>query len=160
MIKALSRFFDTLADMGIWIRFNDPRTAPPDEEGRIWGPAVNGFALSIEAGSLDALSIVLKNVGTVERRLFIPGWISFYQIHIKTPFNQEAPMKSFGRQSINSPANTALVERVFPPGGSLAAEVPLAPLFDLRARGIWQIKATCEIEGSALVSNELKFQRP
>lgn len=160
MMKALSKFFDTLANMGIWIRLHDSRTEPPDEQGRIWGQPVNGFALSIEASSLEALSILLKNVGPEDRKLTIPGWISFYTIHIWTPFNEVAPMKSFGLQTIDSPANLAPVERVFPAGQSLAADVPLAPLFDLRARGIWRILVTCEIDGATLTSNELKIQRP
>lgn len=160
MMNWFSKLFDTLADMGIWIRFNDPRTQPPDQEGRVWGLPANGFALSIEAGGLDSLSILLKNVGATDRRIVIPGWMNFYKFDVKTPFNKEAPMKSFGRDSINSEANTALVERVVPAGKSLSTDVPLAPLFDLRARGIWQFKVTCQIEGTQLVSNELKYQRP
>jgi hypothetical protein len=160
MTNTLKRLFDRLADMGIWIRFNDPRTAPPDEEGRIWGAAVNGLVLSIEAPSLDSLSIILKNVGDADRKLHLPGWMSFYQIQIWTPFNQVAPMKSFGKETISSPTNTALTERIILAGKSLAAEIPLGPLFDLRARGIWRIQVTCEIEGATLVSNELKIQRP
>jgi hypothetical protein len=160
MMKAITQFFDTLANMGIWIRLNDSRTEPPDEEGRLWGQPVNGFAVSIEAGSLDGLSIVLKNLGSEDRKLSIPGWMSFYKIRIWTPFNQPAPMKQFGIQTISSPASLALVDRVFPAGKSHAANIPLAPLFDLRARGIWRIQVTCEIDGSTLTSNELKIQRP
>jgi hypothetical protein len=160
MIKSLSKFFDILANMGIWIRLNDSRTEPPDEQGRLWGKPVNGFALSIEASNLETLSILLKNVGSEDRKLTIPGWLSFYKIHIWTPFNQVAPMKAFGLETINSPANLAPVERVIPAGKSLAAEVPLSPLFDLRARGIWRILVTCEIDGATLTSNELKIQRP
>jgi hypothetical protein len=160
MMKSLSKFFDTLANMGIWIRLNDSRTEPPDEQGRLWGQPVNGFVVSIEAASLDALSILLKNVGTEDRKLSIPGWMSFYKIQIWTPFNEVAPMKSFGLETIHSPANLAPVERVFPAGKFLAADVPLSPLFDLRARGIWRILVTCEIDGATVTSNELKIQRP
>lgn len=160
MMNRLSKLFNTLANMGIWIRFNDPRTQPPDQEGRVWGHPSNGFAVSLEAGSLDGLSILLKNTGTEDRRIVIPGWMSFYKFAVKTPFNKEAPMKSFGRDSISSAASTALVERAVPAGKSLSTDIPLEPLFDLRARGIWQIKVTCEIEGVQLISNELKIQRP
>jgi hypothetical protein len=155
----LNKLFDTLANMGIWIRLNDTRADPPPEQGRAWGRAVEEFALSLEAVDPDGLSVLIKNLGATDKRVSVPGWLNYFQVEIAGPDGSSVPLKRYGERVLDDPRQSAVSPRKFPAGKSVAAEIPLGALYDLKAPGMYRVRVSCPVPGSAngatLVSNEV-----
>jgi hypothetical protein len=154
----LDKLFDTLADMGIWIRFHDKRTEPPTEDGRAWGLAVNGFAISLASLHEESVSVMIKNNTDREQRVQIPGWLHYLRTNITGPGNSQVGLKAYGKQLLDSAQASKSVELVFPAGKHLATEIPAGALYDLKAGGPYRIRVACAVPGNptaTLVSNEI-----
>jgi hypothetical protein len=154
----LDKLFDTLADMGIWIRFHDKRTEPPTEEGRAWGPAVDGFALSLAPLHEESVSVLIKNNTDREERMLIPGWLRYLRTNITGPGNSPVALKPYGRQVLDSAQASKSVELVFPAGKHLFTEIPIGALFNLQGGGPYRVKVECAVPGhpsATLISNEV-----
>jgi hypothetical protein len=153
MLAKFSKLFDTLANLGIWIRLNDKRTEPPTEVGREWGAEVDGFVLSLAALRAGSLSLMIKNAGTDEVRVSIPGWLRYLTVAI------DAPLRSFGKQVMNDPQLAKPVERVFPAGKAVLTEIPVGSIYELRPGVGYRVRVSCPVPGKAdglvLTSNEV-----
>jgi hypothetical protein len=154
----LEKFFDTLANMGIWIRLNDSRTEPPSEQGREWGPTVDGFAISLAPLHEESVSVMIRNESAVERKVQLPGWLKYLHIALTGPDGAPVPLKPYGAEILDSPQTAKPVERDFPAGKSLVTEIPLSALFDLKLPGAYRIRVAGPVPGHpalTVVSNEL-----
>ena len=152
----LSKLFDTLADMGIWIRFHDKRTEPPSEEGRVWGKPVEGFAISVAPVHDESVSVLIKNTTSQEKKVTIPAWLNFLQIDLTTPDGAPVPLKPYGKQFLQSTQNREPVDREFPPGKYMAIEIPIGALYDLKRPGSYRLALSCPVPGQSsarVVSN-------
>src|SRR5271154_1066757 len=98
----LDKFFDTLANMGIWMRLNDSRTEPPTEEGRTWGAEVDGFKMSLAQKDADSVSVLIKNVTDREIRATLPGWLHYLKAEINGSHGEPAPLKSYGKSVLSN----------------------------------------------------------
>jgi hypothetical protein len=107
----LTKFFDTLANMGIWIRFHDKRTEPPSEEGRTWGIAVDQFALSLAPLNETSVSLLIKNLSDAERRIRIPAWLHHLKTNISGPDGQAVQLKPYGHQLLQASAQAPPIAR-------------------------------------------------
>lgn len=150
----MRKLFDILANMGVFIRLNDPRHDPVTEVGRSWGEPRDGLAISLQAVNADTLSVLLKNLGTEARVLRIPAWLNFYSVAALDGNGVAAQLKPYGRSVLHDPINTALVDRTLPAGKSASTEIPLAALFDLHA-GPYRIS----VSTPTLRSNEITLVR-
>jgi hypothetical protein len=154
----LKKFFDTLANMGIWIRLNDSRTEPPAEDGRVWGSTVEGFAISLAPLHEDSISVLIKNGTNVEKRVRIPGWLTYVKVHVTAPDGSEVPLKPYGKQILEAPQTSQPVERDFLPGRYLSTDIPLGALYELNSPGPHRVTVSCPVPGhpvSNLTSNEV-----
>jgi hypothetical protein len=154
----MAKIFDTLADMGIWIRFHDKRTEPPSEEGRDWGSAVDGLALSLARLNEDSVSVLIKNLSEIEKRATIPAWLGYLHIDLTGPDGLPVPMKPYGKQLMESPQTSKTTERDFLPGKYLATDIPIGALYDLKAPGTYRVRVWCPVPGQpshTLTSNEI-----
>ena len=155
----LTKFFDTLANMGVWIRLHDNRADPPPEDGREWGAPVEGFAMSLASPDSATVSVLIKNLDDFEKRAALPGWLRYFQIELSSPAGSPVPLKAYGKRILENilPENT--IERVFPPGKSVSTEIPIGALYDLDLPGSYCLRVSCPVPASAsganLVSNEL-----
>lgn len=158
----LRKLFDILANMGVWIRLNDPRHEPISEAGRAWGEVTNDFVLSLQALNPDTLSVLIKNVGTADKAALIPGWLGFYRVLLVAADGTSASLKAFGREVLSDLQNTSVVERTFPVDKSLSAEIPIAVLFDLRP-GRYNVVVSSVVPGEESViiitSNRVTISR-
>lgn len=158
------KLFDTLANMGIWIRFRDPRSEPPAETGRVWGPATEGFAMSIAENGEKGLSVLIRNLENVEKRARIQPWLAYLNVSILGPDGSQAPLRPFGRELLKAEERASPVERVFPPGHAVAAEIPIDALYDVSKPGEYRIVVSCPVPGATrdakLTSNELVLKFP
>jgi hypothetical protein len=154
-----AKLFDTLGNMGIWIRLNDKRTEPPSEEGRAWGEPVGNFALSLANRGDENVSILIKNIGAAEVRTELPGWLHYLQVEITGPDGAPAALKPFGKQALSDPHLAKPVERVFPAGKYLVTDIPVGALYDMTMPGAYRIRVSCAVPGQAaemvLYSNEI-----
>jgi hypothetical protein len=159
MTEKLTKFFDTLGNMGVWIRLNDSHTQPPAEKGRIWGASAGGFALSIAAHDADSLSILIKNLSDTELRAQLPGWLHLLQVQITGPDGSSVPLKPYGIQIMKDPRIGTLVERAFGPCKYLATDIPIGALYDMHSHGTYRVRVSCPVpggkEGSRIDSNEV-----
>ncbi len=151
MSGTLDKILDVLANLGFVMR--DTRRDKLADAARAWGPAADGFVLSIhEVEPRPTLSVALKNTGTAERRAAVPGWFQYYRVAI------DAPLSAFGQRLLSQ--ETAAMEVTFPPGEPVATEIPLATLFDLRRGGEYAVSVSCRAPGSeqVLTSNTLQIR--
>jgi hypothetical protein len=159
MTDTLSKIFDTLANMGIWIRLNDHRTEPPHEEGRAWGAAVHGFAISLANAGESSLSILIKNTNATELRASIPDWLRYFHWNVTGPDGSPAPLKPYGEHVLSDSRLDHILVRDFPSGKSLATEIPLGAIYDLKPPGPYRVQVSCPVPGQPdspeLVSNEI-----
>jgi hypothetical protein len=158
----LRKLFEILANMGVWIRLNDPRHDPVSESGRAWGEIKENFSLSLQALNPDTVSVLIKNRAATDKTVRIPAWLGFYRVSIIGPDGTGAQLKSYGRGVLQDPLNTTVADRTFPAGKSLSTEIPLAVLYDLHD-GQYRVAISCPVPGgspeSILTSNELTITR-
>lgn len=140
---AFKRFVRLLAGMGLILRDDPPKVI--DLEGREWGPAAEGLALSIRSRS-PVLSVVLRNVSPAPISLTIPGWLFFYEIHTS------APLSPYGKALFQPERRTEKLSVVLKPGEATETEIPLELLF-VHPRG-HRVSVSCELpDGTRLDSN-------
>jgi hypothetical protein len=152
----LAKLFDTLADMGIWIRFHDKRTEAPSEEGRTWGESVDGFAISIAHVHDESVSVLIKNTSDQEKRVALPAWFNYLKIDLTTSDGAPVPLKPYGKQFLESAKTEKLLDREFPAGKYLSIELPIGALYDLKRPGSYRLALSCLAPGQSaetVVSN-------
>ena len=116
---------------------------------REWGPPVGGLMLSAKAKG-KRLSIVVKNAGTGEIRETIPEWVFFYKLEIAgTP-----PLTTFGKHALDPNRSARRTDLVLTPAKAIEAEIPVDSLYQL-GPATYKVRASCEIAGIKLVSNEV-----
>ncbi len=133
-LSQVRRALNFLAKMGLTVRDDPPRVIDP--AARVWGEPVDGFALSIAPES-DAVSVVLRNVGTATRTFVVPGWLAFFRIDI------DAPPTPFGRQIVNPERQTERITATLAPGELTETQVPVGSLFSLRPGNTYRIAISC-----------------
>jgi hypothetical protein len=146
------RFYNFLAKMGLVLRDDAPKVI--DLAGREWGEPAGGLMLSIrelkreDPGQVAGISVVMKNLGTDPRTLTVPPWIFFYQVE-----GQE--LTPYGRQLMNPDHKRQLVEVKLGSGEPIETELPIAKIYNLRAR----FRVTCQMpDDTVLSSNEITIQ--
>jgi hypothetical protein len=143
----LAKLFDTLAEMGVWIRFHDKRTEPPSEEGRTWGEVVDGFAISIAPVHDESVSVLIKNMSPEEKRVSIPTWLHYLEINITTVDGAPVALKPYGKQFLEKPKTEKLLDRDFLPGKYMSIEIPIGALYDLKRPGAYSLSLSCPVPG-------------
>ena len=148
MIGRLFRsIYHWMALSGLMMKDDDPiEVRDPDRE---WGPQAGGLMLSAKARG-KRLSMVIKNAGTQEIRETIPEWIFFYKLDISP-----APaLTTFGKHALDPARSKRPADLVLTPGKAIEAEIPVDALYQLGS-GSCRVKASCELAGIKLVSNEV-----
>ena len=155
-MKILEAILKFLAKMGLTLRGDPPRTI--DMTDRAWGPAINGFSLSVRAISqidpdqIAAVSVVMKNSGNEKVPFTIPGWMAFYSVRI------EAPLTAYGRSLLRPGQRRETLEIVLGPGDATATDIPVASIYNLNRRSIYSVSVTCTLPGGEeLTSNEIRL---
>ncbi len=148
MIGRLFRsIYHWMALSGLMMKDDDPlEVRDPDRQ---WGPQSNGLMLSAKAKG-KRLSVVIKNAGTQEIRETIPEWLFFYKLEI-TPMPAQT---TFGKHALDPARSSRPVELVLTPNKAIESEIPVDSLYQL-GQGAYRVKASCEIAGTRLVSNEV-----
>ena len=159
-VSAFRRFVDFLAGMGLIVRDDPPKLV--DLTVREWGPAADGFALSIrQARNADpeaqaAISAVLRNIGEAPAQMTVPGGLFFFRLDITGPDGTAVPMSPFGHELFKPARNTERVEINLAPGEVTETEIPVGSIFHLRKKGRYRARACCELPtGAVLHSNEI-----
>jgi hypothetical protein len=157
-VNPIVGFLNFMGKMGLTLRGDPPRKI--NVEGRVWGEEAGGVVLSIreiansDPAQLPAISVVMKNVGSATRKLTIPGWMFFYQV--ETP----QPLTAFGRQLLMPERRRERLEISLGPGDATETDVPVAQLYEMRARGEYQLRVSCTLEDGVVVrSNQIVIRR-
>jgi hypothetical protein len=119
---------------------------------RAWGPSSGGLMLSAKAKG-QRLSVVIKNAGTKEIRETITEWLFFYRLDI----SGAPPLSSFGKHALDPQRSSRRTDLVLNPGQAIEAEIPVDSLYEL-GHTAHRVKASCEIAGIGLVSNEVTLE--
>ena len=139
--------YDWMARLGLAMKDDEPlEVRDPDRQ---WGPQSGGLMLSAKARG-QRLSMVIRNAGTEEIRHNIPAWLFFYRLNI----SGDPPLTSFGKQALDPRRNDRSTDLVLTPGNSIETEIPVDSLYELGETS-HRVTASCEIAGTALVSNEV-----
>src|ERR1700735_3849178 len=95
-----TRVFDQMARMGLAFK-SDPIKVI-ETEGRQFGSVAGGFDLSIAPRSdqKDLLSVILRNVEPVEKRLTTTGWLHFLEVHLSAPDGSPVALGPYGREAL------------------------------------------------------------
>jgi len=140
--------------MGIMVRDDPPKVI--DVAARVWGDAVDGFALSIEqivhedADTPPSLSVVLRNVGSAAQTLAIPGWLHFYH------FDMTAPLSPFGRELLKPERSNERLTVTLQPGETVDTQVPIGSIFTMKQKGDYRTRVSCTLpDGGTLLSNTI-----
>jgi hypothetical protein len=148
MIGRLFRsIYHWMALSGLMMKDDDPlEVRDPDRE---WGQQSGGLVLSAKAKG-KRLSVVIKNVGAQEIRETIPEWLFFYHLDI----SGDPPLNTFGKHALDPQRSTRRTELVLTQAKAIEAEIPVDSLYDL-GNVPHRVKASCELAGTRLVSNEV-----
>jgi len=159
-IDRFRRFFNFLANMGLIVRDDPPKTI--DMTGRAWGEAWSGLALSIreirkeDPGQLAAISVVMRNAGGDPKRFSVPGWLFFYEVNVVGPDGCVVPLTGYGRELTKPERRAETVELSLAPGDATETDLPVATLYDMRRPGEYRVLVSCLLPDGALVqSNEI-----
>ncbi len=151
------RVFNFLANMGLVLRDDPPKVI--DMTGRGWGPAIDGIALSIRTMPRDSardpavLSVVIRNTGTAEKRLSVPGWMFFYHAEVTRQDGQPAELTAYGKQVLKPERRTENIEVKLGPGDAQETDLPVAALFEMREGSPFEVVVWCQQPGGTLRSN-------
>ena len=148
MIGRLFRsIYHWMAVSGLMMKDDEPlEVRDPDRQ---WGSPSNGLMLSAKARG-KRLSIVIKNGGTREIRETIPEWLFFYKLDL----SPAPPMTTFGKHALDPARSTRPAELVLTSAMAIESEIPVDALYRL-GDGTYRVKASCEIAGTKIVSNEV-----
>jgi len=149
--------------MGLSVRDDPKRVVDP--ETRQWGSPVDGFALSIESvllredrSVMSNLSVVLRNVSAASKSLVVPGWLFFFHVEMTGPDGTPVPVSSFGGELLKPSRRTERIDVTLAPGALTETQIPVGSIFEMRAKGEYQIEAWCELPGEArLQSNQISI---
>jgi hypothetical protein len=148
-----TRFYNLLANMGLVLRDDPPKVI--EMNGREWGEAVDGLALSVrelkreEPRQVAGISVVMKNGGTLPKTLDVPPWIFYYEI-------EGLELTPYGKQSMNPERKAKNIEVTLPPGDAIETELPIATIYKMRAAGDYKVQVSCRLpDGHVLRSNEM-----
>jgi hypothetical protein len=150
----IGRFFRAIyhwmALSGLMMKDDEPiEKRDPDRQ---WGPQVEGLMLSAKARG-KRLSVVIKNSGSREIREKIPEWLFFYKLDISP-----APtLTTFGKHALDPSRASRPADLSLTPAKAIEAEIPVDSLYALGS-GSYRVKASCELGGVRLVSNEVTLQ--
>jgi hypothetical protein len=157
--KAFERFYNFLANMGLVLRDDPPKVI--DMTGREWGETADGLNLSVreipkqDTGEQPVLSVVIRNTGNEARMLTVPDWLFFFQVHVVAPDDSNIPLTAYGRQLLKPERSARHMEITLGPGDAKETDIPVAALYEMRARGNYRVRVSCRV-GDAVVlrSNE------
>jgi hypothetical protein len=152
--EKLARFYNFLANMGLVLRDDPPKVI--DMAGREWGETVDGLALSVReirgenSQQPVVLSVVIRNTGSEEKKIIVPGWLFFYEVQ------SHLPVSAYGRKLLGSERKTEGFEVTLRPGDARETDLPLGALYDIQGRGNHPVRVSSRLpDGTALVSNEI-----
>jgi hypothetical protein len=155
-----TRFFNFMANMGLVIRDDPPKVI--DMTGREWGETVEGLALSIreirkqDPGELATISVVMRNNGPQPRKFTMPGWLFFYEMEVVAADGSRVGLTPYGSRLMKQERAAENIQFALGPGEATETDLPLATLYDLRARGSYRVRVSCRApEGGLLASNEI-----
>jgi len=148
-----TRVFDQMARMGLAFK-SDPIQVI-DAAGRQFGGFSGGFDLSIapRKDQRDLLSVILRNVEPLEKRLVTNGWLHFLEVHLTAPDGSPVPQSPYGREALKP--GHAKPESVlhFGPEEMVETELPLAILYEMQTPGTYQVSVSCKLRDAILTSN-------
>lgn len=149
-----------MAKMGLSVRDNPPKVV--DLTIRAWGEAREGLVLSVgeipreDPESLPRISVVIRNVSSEPKTFAVPGWLFFYRVDVMSPEGSVMELSPFGRALLKPERRTEHLQVAFGPGEFHETEIPIGSLYNLRARGRYSVRASCEpFPGVPLTSNEI-----
>ena len=153
-MNILARMFDQMARMGLAFKADPIKVI--EIEGREWGYVAGGFDLSIapRKDQKDLLSVILRNVDQLPKRIVTHGWLCFLNIHITAPDGSEVPQSSYGKIALDPARAKSDVAVQLGPHEMVETELPISLLFDMKRPGIYRVKVSCQVPGSVLSSNE------
>jgi hypothetical protein len=152
-VNKFTRLYNFLANLGLVLRDDPPRVI--DMNGRRWGDAAEGLALSIreikreDPRQVAGISVVMKNERMHTRTLNVPPWIFFYRI-------DGLELTPYGRELMSPDRKGKNIEVTLGPGGAVETDLPVATIYNLRSTGDYQVRVTCHLpDQSVLRSNEI-----
>ena len=158
-MSGLRKFLDFIGNMGLLARGDPPKVV--DLTGRVWGPAVNGFSLSVrqiprqDSDELPSVSVVLRSEGPAPLLFTVPGWLAFYQFQVMGPDGAEVPLSGYATQFLQASKGTEKVEVSLAPGAVTETLIPIGTLYSMRGRGTYKIRVSCRLpDGTVLTSSE------
>jgi hypothetical protein len=102
---------------------------------------------------------LIKNVTDREIRATLPGWLNYLKVEITGSDGEPAPLKSYGKSVLRNSQLAKPAEKIFPPGKSLATEIPFKALFDLKPQNQYRVHVSCPLPGKpdapALVARDI-----
>ena len=147
-LRLFHRVIDQLAKSGLILRGDPPKVIPL--EGRAWGPALDGWQLSIAAR--DAMvSVVLRNTEATPRALTAPGWLHFFAVEITGPNGARALPTAYGRAALDPARSGTALNLQFDAGQATEVDLPIGILFQISAPGRYAVLVRCAALG--VVSN-------
>ena len=156
-MSAVVRVIDLLGMLGLILRGDPPRTI--DMTDRVWGAAVQGFALSLreiprdDSEQLAAVSAVMKNTGNETLNFVFPGWMHFYAVQIA------ASQTPYGRSLLRPERSKERLEISVGPGDATETDIPVGSFYELKAKTEYVVSVTCALpDGTALRSNEIRLK--
>lgn len=139
--------------MGLVIRDDPPKVI--DMSGREWGEPVDGLALSIrelereDPRQVAGISVVMKNGGSIPKRLYVPPWIFFYEL-------EGLELTPYGRQLMDPNRKAKPTEVSLGAGDAIETDLPIATIYNMRAAGDYKLRVSCRLpDQSVLRSNEI-----
>jgi hypothetical protein len=153
-MNVLARVFDQMARMGLAFKADPIKVI--ETEGREWGVAVGGLDLSIapRQGRNDLLSVILRNVEPVTKRIVTRGWLHFLEVHFTAP----VPLSAYGRQALDPSRAISGVAVQLGPNEMVETELPLGLLYEMSAPGTYKVSVSCQLPGGVLKSNESQLK--
>jgi hypothetical protein len=169
LTSRLTRILDTLGMLGLLMRSRRVSNFDETSANREWGPAIEGFALSILASPDTAgpeepvkLLLALRNGDGREIQAAVPAWLSYFELRIAGPTGALAERTAYGLAVLSSSADSSMIV-VFSPERPQYVEFPLSDIYGMTAPGTYRVSASCPVPASAsgakCQSNEVMIER-
>ena len=142
--------------MGLSVR-DDPKKVV-DVAGREWGEPAEGLALSVLLSARKheeepaSVSVAIHNRSPYAQRLLTRGWLSYFRVSVTSAGGAPVAMTASARELMKPERLPAPAEVTLAPGEAVEADIPVGLLFEMR-RGLFQVQATCEAPGGAVVTS-------
>lgn len=151
-----------MAKMGLSVRDDPPKVV--DLTIRSWGEIQDGFVLSIadipreDSESLPRVSVLIRNVSQERKEFIVPGWLFFFEVEVRFPDGSRQPLGPFGRGLLSPERRTERIPVSLAPGDFHEMEIPIGSLFNLRAKGTYDVTVSGEpVAGVRLTSNRIRI---